>query len=141
MSENENLSIEDKAALRDYLGFGAPIPEEKHNVHSFLFKVATADDTTKVGNLTAEEVGTPMLTLRANKELALISDKIIGNSYFKDYYLAKGEILTSTSLSKDAKLLTLAVIQKRIVEDATKPRKENSGWFKKKEENTEVNPT
>lgn len=130
----EELSQKDKEALREYLGIGAPLPEEKHNVHSFLYKVATADDTTKVGNLSADEVGVPILTLRANKELALIADKIMGNEYFRDYYTAKGEILTSTSLSKDAKLLTLAVMQKRIIEDATKPRKENKGWFKKKED-------
>ena len=120
--------------MKEYLGYGAPIPEEKYNVHSFLFRVATADDTTKLGNLTAEEVGIPNITLRANKELALISNKIMDNVYYSDYYTAKGEILTSTSLSKDAKLLTLAVVQKRVIEDATKPlRKENTGWFKKKE--------
>jgi hypothetical protein len=114
------------------LGFGAAIPEEKHNVFSFLHKVATSDDTTKTGNLTMDELGMPLLNFRSYKELALISDKIIGNDFFREYYLAKGENVTATSLSKDAKLINLAVMQKRIIEDSTKPRKENKGWFKKK---------
>ena len=133
MSDQQELSETEKAAVKDYYGFGAPIPEEKHNVHSFLNKVATSDDTTKVGNLTAEEIGQPRLTLRTYKELALISDYIMDNPVFKNYYNANGEILTSTSLSKDGKLINLAVVQKRQIEDVTKPKKENSGWFKKKE--------
>lgn len=133
MSEEENISPEEKNALKDYLGFGAPIPEEKHNVHSFLYKVATSDDTTKTGNLTIEELGLPKINLRTHKELALIADKIMDNPFLRDYYAAKGEITTATSLSKDAKLINLAVMQKRQIEDVTKPeRKPNSGWFKKK---------
>lgn len=128
----ENLTKEEQEALKEYLGIGAGMPEEKHNVHSFLNKVTSTDDTTRVGNLSAEEVGTPLLTLRTHKELSLISEKIIGNDFFRDYYKDRGEILTSTSLSKDAKLISLAVIQKRQIEDITKPKKENRGWFKSK---------
>lgn len=131
---DETLTTEEKQVLQEYLGYGAPIPEEKHNAHSFINKVASEDDTTKVGNLTQEEVGEPKLPLRTLKELALISDKIIGNDDFKKYFLEKGEILTATSLSKDAKLITLAVIQKRQIEDVTKSTKKNKGWFKKKNE-------
>ena len=131
---DENLSPEEKKALTEYLGFGAQLPEEKYNVHSFLNKVATSDDTTKTGNLTADELGLPKISLRTLKELSLISDKIVGNSFFREYYTAKGEILTATSLSKDAKLISLAVVQKRQIEDLTKTeRKENKGWFKPKE--------
>lgn len=132
--QTDNQDGKDNFGIPEYLGFGASVPEEKQNVFSFLNKVATSDDTTKVGNLTTEEVGLPKLPLRTYKEMELISGTIMNNKFFADYYKAKGEILTSTSLSKDAKLLNLAVIQKRVVEDATKPRKINKGWFKKKEE-------
>ena len=134
----EELSTQEKEALKEYLGFGAAIPEEKHNVHTFLTKVITSDDTTKTGNLTADELGVPLVTLRTNKELALISEKIMGNEFFKDYYIAKGEILTATSLSKDAKLINLAVIQRRQLEDVTKVPKKNSGWFRKKDKVNET---
>jgi hypothetical protein len=134
---DENLTPQEKDALKEYLGFGAQIPEEKYNVHSFLHKVATSDDTTKTGNLTIEELGMPKLNLRAIKGISLMAEMIVGNDLIASYFTREGEIMTSSSLSKDAKLLTLAVIQKRIIEDATKPRKENSGWFKPKEKKME----
>ena len=132
MTEEKPLSEEEKKQLSEYFGFGAPIPEEKHNVHSFLHKVATAEDTTKVGYLSEDELGAPSRNLRSYKEMSLIASKIMDNKELGEYYQAKGEIITSTSLSKNAKLINLAVIQKRIIEDETKERKENKGWFKKK---------
>lgn len=133
----DNVTPEQSSAIKEYLGYGAPLPEEKYNVHSFLHKVATSDDTTKLGNLTAEEIGQPRHTLRTYKEIALIADKISTDEQLKDYYNAKAEILTSTSLSKDAKLINLAVVQKRQIEDVTKKPKENTGWFKSKKDPNE----
>lgn len=133
----EKLSPKEQQELRDYLGFGPSIPEEKHNVHSFLNKVATSDDTTKTGNLTSEELGNVPLTLRANKELELVSRYIMENDYFAKYFAAKSEIITSSSLSKDATLIKLAVVQKRVIEDTTKKKTENRGLFRKKEESPE----
>ena len=133
---DEELTQEQKEELKEYLGVGTPVPEEKHNVHSFLYRVATSNDTTKLGNLEGDELGKPRLTLRTYKDLALISKEIIGNDFLAEYYTKQAEILTSTSLSKDAKLINLAVVQKRQIEDLSKPpRKENSGWFKKKDLN------
>jgi len=134
---SEEITPEEKEALKEYFGFGAPIPEEKHNVHSFLNRVATSTDTTKTGNLSIEELGLPRINLRTYKDMALISKYIIGNDYLSEYYAAKGENITSTSLSKDAKLINLAVIQKRQIEDVTKPAKENKGWFKSKDKEAE----
>ena len=68
------------------------------------------------------------------KELSLISDQIMGNEFFKDYYAKRAEILTSTSLSKDAMLIKLAVVQRREISDMTPVRKENKSWFKKRKE-------
>lgn len=134
MSVDNVITKEEADALKEALGFGASMPEEKHNVHTFLHNVATADDTTKTGFLKDEEVGTPRFPTRTYKELALISDKIVANDFLKEYYLNKSEILTSTSLSRQGFLTKLAVVTKRVIEDATKPRKENKGWFKKKNE-------
>jgi hypothetical protein len=111
----------------------APIPEEKHSVHSFLHKVATADDTTKLGNLKEEEVGLAKLPLRTYKELALFCEEVADMPYFKDYFNKKAEILTSTSLSKEALLLKLAVVIRREQSNILKAPKENKGWFKKKQ--------
>ncbi len=113
----------------------APTPDEKQNVHSFLFNVARADDTTKLGNLKEEEVGFPKLPVRTYKDLALFCKEVGNMPYFQDYFNKKAEIMTSTSLSKDAKLIDLAVMNRKEIADVTTPKAENTGWFKKKNKN------
>ena len=114
--------------------YNSPIGEEKHNVHTFLHDISVSADTTKTGYLDAPELGTTPYSLRTYKKLALISDKICDDDIWNEFYKAKGEIFTATSLSKDAKLITLAVIQKREIADVTvKPATKNKGWFAKKE--------
>lgn len=111
-----------------------PRADEKFNAHTFLTKVAEADDTTKVGNLTETEIGMLPSTQRSYKELALICGTIMDNDYFKKYFEKEAEILTSTSLSKNAKLIELAVVQRREFskDSGYTIRKENRGWFKPK---------
>jgi len=116
----------------------APIGEERHNVHTFLFNVATAKDTTKLGFLNDEEIGKPKLPQRTLKELALFCKEIMNQKEFGEFFEKEAEILTSTSLSKNAKLLTSAILQKKEVADVTEQRKENKGWFKPKK-NTGMN--
>lgn len=113
---------------------GYSIPEEKYNVHLFLHRVATADDTTKVGNLTMEEIGIPKYPNRLLKELALISSNLGNNKVFNEFFTKQSEILTSTSLSKEGFLVRQGTTTTRQVADITKaPKKPNKGWFKKKE--------
>ena len=131
----EELTPEQVVLLEDAMkAYGAPQPEEKHNIHVFLNKVATSSDTTKTGNLTIEEIGITPFSLRSYKTMALMSGQLCNDDIWEKYFKDRGEILTSTSLSKDAKLLSLAVVQKRELADVTtKSVKPNSGWFKKKE--------
>mgnify|MGYP003131897141 CR=1 FL=1 len=131
----EQLSQEEAVELQKFLGGaeGAPYAEEKHNVHTFLNKVSISEDTTKTGFLREEEVGLPKHPVRTFKNLSLISSSIMDNPYFAEFFEKESEIVTASSLSRDAKLLSLAVIQRRQLEDVTKPKKENKGWFKKKD--------
>lgn len=133
MTELENLSPEEQQLLEEAMkSYGAPQPDEKHNVHTFLNKVAISNDTTKTGNLTSEEIGFTPYSLRTYKQLALTSNALCNDELWGDYFMKKGEILTSTSLSKDAKLISLAVVQRRELADMTKkPMTQNKGWFKK----------
>lgn len=115
-----------------------PTMEERQNVHTFLHNVAVAKDTTKLGFLNEEELGVPKLPLRTLKELELFCNDIMDQSQFGDYFRKKAEIMTATSLSKHAKLLTSAILQKKEVADVTKPQKINKSWFKKKGQQREV---
>ena len=139
MMDDLNLTEDERIELARYLGsYGTPVMDEKSNVHSFLKNIVTADDTTKLGFLSEDELGKMKHPLRTYKNLALISGKIMDNPYFQEYFTAEGEIVTATSLSKEAKLISLAVIQRRQIEDLTHRRKPNKGWFRKKEEDDGV---
>ena len=136
---NIDLTPEEQVELENYLRGGmisgaASQMEEKHNLHKFLTDVVLTKDTTKLGYLKEEEIGLPKIPLRTLKELGLFCDEVADMGYYAEYFKKKAEILTSTSLSKEAKLLELSVVQRRELGDITRRRKgkENKGWFKKK---------
>ena len=119
----------------------SPVGEDRDNVHTFLRKVAESKDTTKTGKLKEEELGQLDQTVRSYKELGLISGKIMNNDYFRDYFNDEAEIVTSTSLSKDGFLTSLAVLTRKEIADKTNTtHKKNKGWFgkKKSDESTEL---
>ena len=139
----EEMSESEIAERLSSLAGSTPSAEEKQNVHTFLHNVATAKDTTKTGFLGDEELGIPTLPLRTYKELELFCNEVANMDWYGEYFKKKGEILTATSLSKEAKLITLAIssLQKREMADVTKPRKQNKGWFKPKQNTQPEQPT
>ena len=111
--------------------------EGKQNLHSFFTNVIKSDDTTKTGNLSIDELGASKLPVRTYKELSLFSKDIASENEWGNYFDKISEIQTSTSLSKDALLMKLAVTIKKELADMTPVRKKNSGWFKGKNSNKE----
>ena len=137
---DEELTPAEREELKGLLGYGSSMPETQHNTHTFLHNVATAEDTTKIGYLKEEEIGTLENPIRSFKFLALFSDKIMNKPELRDFFLQRSEIGTATSLSRSGFLTKLAVVQRRELADVTKqPKKENKGWFKKKEDNESDN--
>lgn len=130
---DDELSMAEKEELKEILGYGSSVPEGKHNVHTFLHNVATADDTTKLGYLKDEEIGSMENPVRALKFLGAFAEDIMGKKELGDFFRTRAEIGTSTSLSRDAILIKLAVTQKKELADISKvaSKKENKGWFKK----------
>ena len=138
MAEEQSLNPAEMEQLASALGYGAAVPEGKQNVHTFLHNVATADDTTKLGFLKEEEIGLPKHPVRTYKTMGLIANSVMKNEELAQYFLAKSEILTSSSLARDGFLTKLAVVQRRELADVTKPhRKPSSSWFKKKDAPTQ----
>lgn len=109
--------------------------EGKANMHSFFTNVVKANSTSRTGNLGEEELGMPRLPQRTLKELALFCREIANQNEFATYFDNLAEIQTSTSLSKDGFFLKLAGTLRKEVADVTPTRKkENKGWFRKKDE-------
>lgn len=138
MAEQEQdptlLTEEEKSLLMKEWAYGGSPAEQKQTAHSFLHAIATSDDTTKTGFLTDQEVGLPQHSVRTYKKCALIAEKIANNQKIQEYFTARAEIMTATSLSRRGFLAQLAVVQKRQLEDVTKPKRENKGLFKSKED-------
>lgn len=107
--------------------------EDSKVTHQSFFKdVVVADDTTKVGNLSIEELGEPHLEQRGIKELELFCRDVYKDESFADFFKKMAEIQTSTSLSREGFLMRLFVTSKKEMSDTTvQEKKKNSGWFKK----------
>lgn len=124
---NEEMTEQQAEALVRQLAQG------KESAITFFRDIIKSDDTTKTGNLTIEELGEPKLPLRSIKELETFSKEICIDKGWSDYFNALGEIITSTSLSKDGLLIKLSVTNKKELADVTpKPKRKNRGWFNKK---------
>ena len=86
--------------------------EGKKNLHSFFTDVIKSEDTTKTGYLKDEELGTPKLPVRTYKELSVFSKEVAGQKLFGEYFDSMSEIITSTSLSRDAALAKVFVLKR-----------------------------
>jgi len=131
---NEQLSDEDAimkiaAAMKD----NAPTLEEKNNVHTFLRDVVVSKDPTRVGNLRDDkelnELGLPQWNVRGSLDMKRISDKIMNNDFFKDFFESVAFDTLATSLSRQGFLVRQASLQTKQIVDATKRRKTNKGMF------------
>jgi len=139
--QQEELSDEEAimkiaAAMKD----NAPSQEDKQSIHTFLFNVATAPITTKVGNLRDDkeinELGIPVHNVRGSLEMARISSLIMENDFFKDWFEQEAESTLATSLSREGFLVKQATTQTKQVADVTRRKKINKGWFKSREESS-----
>ena len=120
--EEELKKIEDKDT-----SFGAPKSPDKESLFKFYNKLLTIKDTTRIGNLTAPEIGMGRLSVRGNKSIALYAESE-GLDIVGDYFKNQANILTETSMAKKGFMSQLFFTQiKREKKD--KPKSEKSGWF------------
>ena len=142
--EDENMS--DDEALRritEAMKQNAPSQDDKNNMHTFLLNVVQAEDmdkVAKVGNLKDDkdlnELGNPIWTVRGALDMAMLSEKLMDNTFFKEFFQAQAKNTLITSLSRDGFLAKLAVTTTKNVADITRRRKTNKGMFGKKSEET-----
>jgi hypothetical protein len=133
MDESE-LTPDEMEALEE-LGYGYPKPEEKQNIFSFFKRILIMKDTTRVANLTSDELGLVKVPTRTNLNISLYA-KAMGLSGLAEYFKQEALVSSDTSLGKEGFLDKLAVTQKREMESKTRaPPSESQkrSWFKRKE--------
>lgn len=136
--EEAQITDEQAKQLASQLYGLGPTPDDgQKGIHAFLTHIALGKETTRVGYLTEEELGMPKLPERTVKELALFCKNVANEKEIGEYFEAKAEILTATSLSKEGFLAKLAVITRRETSNILKVPKKNKGWFGKKKQSSE----
>ena len=132
MSDQEAI-MKIAMAMKD----NAPVVDEKQNVHTFLVNVIKEDavmNVAKLGNLRDDkdvnELGRPIWTLRGSLEMARMSDMLMSNKFFSDYFNAATIETNASSLSSSGFLVRQATTQTKQVSDSTKRKRINKGWIK-----------
>lgn len=140
--ENQEMSDEEAimkiaAAMKD----NVPGQEEKQNIHVFLNNIVQTENVSKivkVANLKdgtdkndIDELGVPEWNVRGALEMALISDEIIENDYFKDYFEKQAAITSGTSLSRKGFLIRQGTTNTKQVADITKRQTKTKGFLGK----------
>ena len=138
----ESQELSDEEAIRriaEAMKDSTPAQDEKNNVHTFLTNVVDTmeiDKLSKIGNLRDDnqmnEVGIPKWTVRGALEMARISNKIMDNNFFKEYFEEQASETLSTSLSRQGFLIRQATTTTKSIADVTKRRKINKGMFGKR---------
>jgi len=135
--DNKEMSDEEAimkiaSAMKD----NAPSQEDKVNVHTFLINVVKEQDIKsimKIGNLRDDkdmnELGVPSYNVRGALEMARISERLMGNNFFKEYFEASAGETLGTSLSREGFVIKQATTTTKQVADATRRRKINRGMF------------
>lgn len=114
-AETQSDAREDAELPTDSTGYGSPEEVTPENVHTFLKRaIFDTPETFKVANLKQAELGQPQIPVRTWLNIAL-SFKMRDSSPLEIYCRDKANIITNTSLSRDATSLKLAVTQKKEV--------------------------
>lgn len=131
LSETELTELAEAMLPDERTSVSAPTIKEKIDIMNFFNNVLNRDDTTKVGNLSDEELQSVRYMQRAAL-YALEVDYLLVAKYIKK----RAEIMLATSLSGRTKggfFLQVVNTTKKLVEAVTGKKREdtggNKGWF------------
>lgn len=115
--------------------YGYADPPEKESMFKFFRDIIKLKDSSKVGNLSKNEMGNLLLPVRNYLDIANFAETQ-GLNEVADYQRRKAEIVLSTSLSLKGFLAQLFVTQIKKQQKIKQPEQKSSGLFggKKKED-------
>jgi len=130
--EEELKKLEEKDT-----SYGSPKPIDKDSLYKFCRDILRFPDTTRIGNLTNQELGLAKLGVRHYQEISAYA-KAEGLDIVAKYLMNKSQIVTATSMSRKGFWAELFFTTIKKEKKAKEPKKEKTGLFgKKKEEKNE----
>ena len=117
--EEQMEDLEDDAAMdsmekqRDWGEDLTPAYEKKDDLFSLFWKMVNKADSSKIGNLSKQELGMLSLPVRDCQKIALLA-MTLGHKGFAKFFSAQAEIISSTSLSKGGFLPQIVVTSRRV---------------------------
>jgi len=133
MDKQEVNQIEQIAQRGELEEFLRKAGIEEKGIDNFFLEIVRTNNTTKVGNLTEDELGIPQLPVRTLFELANDCDSIPSMESFAIDFRQQAENILSTSLSKEGFLIKSRITTKKEFLDKPK-KKKRAGFFGSKEE-------
>ena len=135
-AEIKELEEELKKLESKDTGYGSPSAAAKESLFKFFNKILTIKDTTRIGNLTAPEIGLGRLSVRGYKSIALYA-KAESLNLVEDYFNDQSNVLTESSMSKKGFWSQLFVTQIRKEAKIRDKSQEKKKWFGGKKEGSE----
>jgi hypothetical protein len=110
--DEENLDdFSDSSSTDSSFDFGGSEPSPLGGIYGLFKDTLNLQDSTKVSNLSTEELGIWNLSLRDCKRIALISSTF-GHSGVADFFDKQSKIITDTAMSKKGWFTELFVTSK-----------------------------
>lgn len=119
MLEEQQEDVEDDRAMesmenqQDWGEDLTPAYEKKDDLFSLFWKMVNKSDSSKIANLSKQELGMLNLPVRDCQKIALLATTL-GHKGFAEFFLAQAEIISSTSLSKGGFLPQIVVTSRRV---------------------------
>lgn len=136
MDEQTTETAKQVAQYEEAKEFLRSVSMEERGIDNFFLEIVRTDDTTKVGNLTKDELGLPQIPVRTILELKRDCELVPCMSTMSKQLSKSSEEILATSLSKEGFLINARITQKKSLLDKDK-RKERKSLFGKKKEDEE----
>ena len=111
--EYQDNFAEEQREMYDESGGNYPIAKKPESLFSLFKDVWRTRDSSKVGNLDKEELGSLGVSVRDCQRISLLSNTL-HHSNFGKYWRAQGEITLATSMSRKGWFVELFVTSKKF---------------------------
>lgn len=129
----EEEEYEDIEGYEDYSDLAnVPGVKKKDDVFSLFKRVWRAPDSSKIANLSTQELGMLPMSVRGNQYLALLG-KTFNHIDLHNFFMGRSEIILSTSMAKKGWFTELFVSQKKFTSKSSSqtmnlPEQRKSKW-------------